>query len=134
MRQKTSFGKGSLDAKVPEEKQSEVKKPPKSGTPQKKKKEKAKVVPQNAPKKKEKAKAAPKKEKAKAPTISKTVPEKAGEVKNLAKVSIGNILKLNAKEKWIKKAKIWKKKLGKDLKFVENKYGPKPEGVLWKNI
>ena len=109
---------------VPEEKQSEVPKPKKA------------VVVKKAPKKKVVVKA-PKKKKA-PPKISKSEPMKAGEKEELGKISVGNI-KTGAfvkpkdetpKQYWVRKAKVYRS-MKKDLKWVENKLGPKPPGVYW---
>ena len=105
---------------VPEEKQSEVK-----TKPTKPKKPKPKPIV---------------KEKKKAPKITQDEPEKAGEKKNRAEVSIGNIVgakekkKLSPKQRWVAKAKFYKTKLKKNLQWMEKKMGPKPAGVNWDEI
>ena len=103
---------------VPEEKQSEV-----PETKQKKAQPKKKVQP--------KKKAPPK--------IEKVAPMAAGEKKEMQKISVGNIIgkgksSLTAKQKWIKKAKFYKKKLKKDLAWGTKKLGAKPEGVFWNEL
>jgi len=110
---------------IPDEKQSEV--PPKSGTKPPKSGTNQKKPPKSGTKQKAPAK------------ITKVEPSTAGEEPDTGKVSIGNILvkgksTLSAKQKWIKKARLYKKKLKKDLKWVENRLGPKPAGVYWNEI
>lgn len=73
------------------------------------------------------------------PKIEKVAPMAAGEKKEMQKISVGNIIgkgksSLTAKQKWIKKAKFYKKKLKKDLAWVTKKLGAKPEGVFWNEL
>ena len=103
-----------------------------------------KAFKKEVPKKVEPKKAEPPKSgtKPKAPPkITKSEPMKAGEKKDYSKISVGNILApggaQSAKEKrdfWIRKARIYKKKLKKDQKWIENKLGPMPAGVSWNKI
>ena len=76
------------------------------------------------------------------PARPKAEPMKAGEKKELGKISVGNILvkgkeQLNTyeqKQKYLKRARLYKKKLGKSKEWVINKLGPLPSGITWGSI
>ena len=89
-----------------------------------------------APKPKPKPK--PKKKKKGPPVIVDQAPEKAGEVADTSKISVGNIIAAkefsSKKEKWIRDAKILKHDLDFSLEEVVESNGPIPEGVSWDQI
>ena len=89
-----------------------------------------------APKPKPKPK--PKKKKKGPPVIVDQVPEEAGEVADMSKISVGNIITAkqfsSRKEKWIRDAKILKHDLGYSLEEIVESDGPMPEGVSWDQI
>ena len=76
------------------------------------------------------------------PARPKAEPMKAGEKTELGKISVGNILvkgkeQLNPyelKQKYLKTARLYKKKLGKSKEWVINKLGPLPSGITWGSI
>ena len=84
-----------------------------------------KAEPKEQPKVQPKKAAAPKKgvqpaKKKVPPKISKTVPMEAGEKKDMSKISVGNIIvkkvsTVTAKQKWVRRAKLYKKKMKKGL-------------------
>ena len=88
-----------------------------------------------APKPKPKPK--PKKKKKKAPVIVNEAPEEAGEVPNLAEISIGNMPKESdfstETSKYISQARIWKE-MFVDREDIEEELGPLPKGVTWDSI
>ena len=95
-----------------------------------------KAAPKPAPKPK---KAAPKKAAPKdaAPKITKLEPMKAGQTKDLSKVSVGNIIvkpKTSSTAFNIKKAKTYKHTFGYDEKKVIAKVGPFPPGITWSKL
>ena len=106
---------------------------PKPAAPKPKPKPKPKPA---APKPKPKPK--PKKKKKGPPVIVDQVPEKAGEVADTSKISVGNIIAAkefsSKKEKWIRDAKILKHDLDFTLEEVVESNGPIPEGVSWDQI
>ena len=106
---------------------------PKPAAPKPKPKPKAKPA---APKPKPKPK--PKKKKKGPPVIVDQAPEKAGEVADTSKISVGNIIAAkefsSKKEKWIRDAKILKHDLDFTLEEVVESNGPIPEGVSWDQI
>ena len=99
-------------------------------------KPKPKVAP---PKPKPKPKAAPPKPKPKPkkkkgpPVIEQQAPEKVGEVKDLSKVSIGNILK-EEEHTWVETATQWKNEMGATEEDVIDVLGPPPPGVTWDTL
>jgi outer membrane biosynthesis protein TonB len=106
---------------------------PKPAAPKPKPKPKPKPA---APKPKPKPK--PKKKKKGPPVIVDQAPEKAGEVADTSKISVGNIIAAkefsSKKEKWIRDAKILKHDLDFTLEEVVESNGPIPEGVSWDQI
>jgi outer membrane biosynthesis protein TonB len=80
----------------------------------------------------------PKKKKKGPPVIVDQAPEKAGEVADTSKISVGNIIAAkefsSKKEKWIRDAKILKHDLDFTLEEVVESNGPIPEGVSWDQI
>ena len=106
---------------------------PKPAAPKPKPKPKPKPA---APKPKPKPK--PKKKKKGPPVIVDQAPEKAGEVADTSKISVGNIIAAkqfsSRKEKWIRDAKILKHDLDFTLEEVVESNGPIPEGVSWDQI
>ena len=80
----------------------------------------------------------PKKKKKGPPVIVDQAPEKAGEVADTSKISVGNIIAAkefsSKKEKWIRDAKILKHDLDFSLEEVVESNGPIPEGVSWDQI
>jgi len=104
---------------------------PKPAAPKPKPKPKPKPA---APKPKPK----PKKKKKGPPVIVDQAPEKAGEVADTSKISVGNIIAAkefsSKKEKWIRDAKILKHDLDFSLEEVVESNGPIPEGVSWDQI
>ena len=72
------------------------------------------------------------------PVIVDQAPEKAGEVADTSKISVGNIIAAkefsSKKEKWIRDAKILKHDLDFTLEEVVESNGPIPEGVSWDQI
>ena len=119
---------------------------PSSGTVPKKKLDSKKtvvVLPKPKPKAKPaapkpKPKPKPKKKKKGPPVIVDQAPEKAGEVADTSKISVGNIIAAkefsSKKEKWIRDAKILKHDLDFTLEEVVESNGPIPEGVSWDQI
>jgi len=112
---------------VPEEKQAEVPatkpkpvpKPKKKAVPKKKVAKVAKVAP--AP-----------------PKITKLAPVGPGQKpKDRTKISAGNIIKtadFSKKEKYVKKAAMYKNAFKKTLEWVIKKMGPLPDGVEWSKL
>ena len=89
------------------------------------------------PKPKPKPKPVVKKKKKKAPVIVNEAPEEAGEVPNLAEITIGNMPKESdfstERSKYISQARIFKK-MFLDQEDVEEELGPLPKGVTWDSI
>ena len=75
-------------------------------------------------------------------------PMKAGEKKEYSKISVGNILVKGQKQevkqkqltdfeirqKYIRRARKWRRKFSKSKDWIINKLGPLPPGVTWKSI
>ena len=76
-------------------------------------------------------KAAPKPKKGPPPKITKVAPMKAGEKKELHKISVGNIHvpKNNAAEKYVRNAKYYKDKKGWTRAQIIKRLGPVPAGA-----
>jgi len=112
------------EEEVPEEKQGEV-----PATKPKPKPKPKKVV----PKKKKVAKVAPA-----PPKISKLAPVGPGQKpKDKTKISAGNIIKtadFSKREKYVKKAEMYKNAFNKTLEWVIKKLGPLPDGVEWSKL
>ena len=106
-------------------------KQPVAPKPKPKPKPKQPVAPKPKPKPK------PKKKKKKAPVIVNEAPEEAGEVPNLAEISIGNMPKESdfstETSKYISQARIWKE-MFVDREDIEEELGPLPKGVTWDSI